>query len=29
LVTHDSALTDRLADRRVRINRGRVEEQAA
>jgi len=29
LVTHDTALTDKLADRRVRINRGRIEDQAA
>jgi predicted ABC-type transport system involved in lysophospholipase L1 biosynthesis ATPase subunit len=29
LVTHDAALTDRIADRRVRLTRGRREEQAA
>ena len=29
LVTHDGALIERLADRRVKIARGRVEEQAA
>lgn len=29
LVTHDTALTERLADRRVRLSRGRIEEQDA
>jgi ABC-type multidrug transport system ATPase subunit len=29
LVTHDGALVERLADRRVRLTRGRIEESAA